>query len=144
MAKYFKEVEAQQYTGDLKDIKKFIGINDAEYDEESRVLFIPEDLSKPDGVRWTARVGDYVVKTESGFIVYKPTRFEKEFKQMTKDIKSESNTNPKPSNVSKEDVVAEKTTAVAAEEVATASTKADDTGNKDNIVADKDVKDISK
>ena len=93
MAKYFKTVEAQKYTGDLKAIKRFIGIQDAEYDESSRILFIPEELAKPNGVRWTAQVGDYVVKTDNeGFIVYKPARFEKEF-QLASEVTGKANTN---------------------------------------------------
>lgn len=108
MAQYLKQVEAQQYNGDLKAIKKFLEIKDAKYDAKTRIIILPEVTSQPDGETWAVKVGDYIVKTEDGFIVYKPARFEKEFKLL--DAKSEDNISQKTST-SKE------TTEVAAEEV---------------------------
>lgn len=130
MAKYLKQVEAEQYTGDLKAIKKFLNIKNAEYDEETRTLLIPEVISKKNGVRWTAKPGDYVVKTEDGFIVYKPTRFEKEFK-LLEDVKSEGNTTQSTAETVTSE---EETTTVAAEEVTEVADANASTG--DEVVAD--------
>lgn len=57
-------VEAIQYTGDLKPIKKFLGIKDAQYDTETR-QFIYNDLNKDSRV---IDIGDWVTKDVDGMI----------------------------------------------------------------------------
>lgn len=76
--KYNHVVEAQQYTGDIKAIKKFLGVKDADFDDSTKDLFVVQDEANPN-VRFKAVPGDYIVKGAEGFLVYKEERFLKEY-----------------------------------------------------------------
>ena len=70
-------IQALEYTGDLKSAKKFLGIKDASYDNDSRELVIPtlEDGST-NQAKHVASIGDYIIKGIQGeFYPCKPDIF---------------------------------------------------------------------
>lgn len=68
MAKYRKIpiiVDAIQYTGELKPVKDFLGIKDAEYDEDSRKMIIPFSNE----YRFYYFQGDYMVVAPTNYVL---------------------------------------------------------------------------
>lgn len=62
-----KIYEAHQYTGKLAPAKKFLGIDDAQYDTDTRELIIPSiEEQSGSNVQFVAEVGDYILKDEEG------------------------------------------------------------------------------
>ena len=67
-------VDAIQYTGDLKEAKKFLGIRNAEYDAETRKVFFARN-----GFVANISVSDWIVKEPTGVIVLTNAEFKKSF-----------------------------------------------------------------
>lgn len=82
------EIQAIEYTGELGPVKEFLGIDDAQYDRETRELIIPtlEDGSK-DQVKHVASVGDFIIKGLHGeFYPCKPEIFHKSYELITPTV----------------------------------------------------------
>jgi len=87
MSEFVVKVSAEQYTGDIKKIKKFLDVKDAEFDASTKKLFVVQDPSLPN-VKWVAVPGDYIVKTDLGFAVYKEAKFLDTFTPVEDVVKS--------------------------------------------------------
>ncbi len=76
MKKYVKQVEAQQFLGAITPIKDFIGPENTFTMEDGKgVLVTPTK-------KWNVYEGDYIVKEYNGVVVFKESRFLKDYSDL--------------------------------------------------------------
>lgn len=79
MKTYVQFVDAQQFTGDVQALKDFAG--EANVIETKDELLVVENTVTGKG-KWRVVQGDFVVKTRTGFEVYKEAAFNEYFEEV--------------------------------------------------------------
>ena len=84
MKNYVKIIQAEQFNGDLKSLREFVGNENKIVEEDGKIILITEKE------QWYITLTDYVAKDYYGLLVFKQARFEKEFNEVknNKSIKS--------------------------------------------------------